>query len=59
MKSTSQQIKELRDNLVYTDYIRLLREGNSKTAIYEYLRKKYYICSELTLRGIIKRKGNE
>lgn len=54
MKSEAQEIKETRDRRVYADYKRLIACGNKKAAIYKWLRYNYYICSDLTLRSIIR-----
>lgn len=54
MKSENQEIKEKRDRLIYEDYMRLVRNGNSKQAIYRLLKNKYWVVSDLTLRKIIK-----
>lgn len=54
MKSENQEIKERRDRLIYDDYMRLVRNGNSKQAIYRLLKNKYWVVSDLTLRKIIK-----
>lgn len=54
MKSENQEIKEKRDRLIYDDYMRLMRCGNSKQAIYRLLKNKYFVVSDLTLRKIIK-----
>ena len=58
MKSDNQEIKEKRDRLVYEDYMRLVRCGNSKQAIYRLLKHKYWIVSDQTIRKIIKQHGD-